>query len=197
MPVNWNPKTRRYVRNGKSIPPDSIRRWVLQTVGQARVRLTTIAEGFVNHRNTAEWFIKSRGELRAMHTALAMIAQGGRHQMTPKAWGRVGQMIKSEMEYLRQFERDVSKGVVSDAELLARVVNYGEAGYKVYSNMVKQREAEAGMYARRVLDDPDKSCDDCKAAASEEFVPAHEVKEIGDSQCLSLCRCDVEYAEVA
>jgi hypothetical protein len=197
MPVEWNKQTRRYEKGGKSIPPETVRRWVLETVEQAKANLKAIGEGFTTHRNTAEWVTASRSELRRMHTALAMVAQGGRSQMDVKAWGRVGNMIKSEANYLRQFERDLANGKVSDAQLLARVLAYGEGGYKVYQNMVKAREAEAGMFARRVLGASEKHCDDCLEAASPDFVPAHEVREIGDSQCGSLCHCDVEFAEAA
>jgi hypothetical protein len=155
-----------------------------------------MGDSYLDHRNTSQWIIDSRSELTKMHTALAMIAQGGREQMDVKSWGRVGQMIRSEAEYLRQFEIDLSKGEVSDAQMLARLIMYGEAGYKTYMGMVKAREAEAGMYARRILDDSvTEHCDDCISAASGDFVPASEVREIGDSQCSSLCHCDIEYAE--
>lgn len=194
MPIIWNPKTRRYVRSGRSLPPDSIRRFVIETVGLARTRLTTIAEAYINHRNVAQWFTGTKAELRAMHTAMAMIAQGGKLQMEAKSWGKVGQMIRTEMDYLRQFERGIANGAVSDAQLLARVIAYGEAGRKVYENMVKAREAEAGMYARRVLM-PGQNCEDCIEAASDEFVPADEVLEIGASTCGVFCNCLLEFAE--
>lgn len=193
--IIWNPKTRRYVRSGRSLPPDSIRRFVIETVGLARTRLTTIAEAYINHRNVAQWFTGTKAELRAMHTAMAMIAQGGKLQMEPKSWGKVGQMIRTEMDYLRQFERGVANGAVSDAQLLARVLGYGDAGYKIYTNMVKAREAEAGMFARRVTSGGADTCDDCFAAEAEGWVPAGDVREIGDSQCVSSCKCDIEYAE--
>lgn len=192
--IIWNPKTRRYVRSGRSLPPDSVRRFVIATVGLARVRLTTIAEAYLRHRNRAEWFLNTKGELRAMHTALAMIAQGGKLQMEPKSWARAGQMIRSEMDYLRQFERGVANGAVSDAQLLARILNYGDAGRRVYDNMVKRRESDAGMYARRVLGVAD-HCDECLAESSEDFRPVDDVPDIGSLQCLSLCMCTIEYAE--
>lgn len=195
MPIIWNPKTRRYVRSGRTLPPESVRRFVIETTGLARIRLTTIAENYIDHRNVAQWFTGTKAELRAMHTALGMIAQGGKAQMTPKSWGRVGQMIRSEMSYLREFERGVANGAVSDAQLLARILGYGDAGYKVYTNMVKAREAEAGMFARRVTSGGANTCDDCIAAELEGWVPADEVREIGDSQCVSSCQCNIEFAE--
>lgn len=197
MPTVWNTSKRWFERNGKPIPQERVRQWVLDTVEKAKGRLKGIGESYLEHRNTAQWIIEARTELTSMHTALAMIAQGGREQMDSKSWGRVGQMVKSEMEYLRKFEIALDAGEVSDAQMLARLAMYGEAGYKTYSNMVKAREADAGMYARRVLDDSAKEhCDDCVSAASDEFVPASEVREIGDSQCASLCRCDVIYVDM-
>lgn len=192
--IVWNPKTRRYIRSGRTLPPESVRRFVLETVGLARTRLTTIAENYIDHRNVAQWFTGTKAELRAMHTALGMIAQGGKNNMTQKSWGRVGKMVRTEFDYLREFERGIANGAVSDAQLLARVLAYGEAGRKVYENMVKAREAEAGMYARRVLM-PGLNCDDCIEAASDDFVPADEVLEIGASTCGVFCNCLLEFAE--
>lgn len=198
MPTNWNTSKRWYERNGKPIPQERIRQRVLDAVEKAKENLKAIGDSYLDHRNTAQWIIEARSELTSMHTALAMIAQGGREQMNVRSWGRVGQMVKSEMEYLRKFEIALANGEVSDAQMLARLISYGEAGYKTYSNMVKAREADAGMYARRVLNGSVKEhCDDCISAASDEFVPASEVREIGDSECGSLCHCDVEYAEAA
>lgn len=197
MSVAFNKKTRRYERDGKPIPPASIRKMVLATIERAKKRMRGIAAQLVNGTiNRPAWFLASRNEVKQMHTALAMVAQGGRAQMNAGSWGRAGQMIRSEINYLRGFERDIANGVRSEVQILADAIKYSDAGYKLYSNMVLTRERELGTgYARRVLDESAAHCEDCPELATEEFVPITEVAEIGASSCGSFCRCDLEYAD--
>jgi hypothetical protein len=160
--------------------------------------MESIAKGYLEHRNTAELAVSMRDEIRSMHTALAMVAQGGRDQMTNSSWAKVGNVVKTENTYLRGFERDVANGLQSDAQILARAISYAESGYRTYENGVLQREKDAGTgFARRVLDADAENCEDCPGLATEEFLPITEVAEIGDSICQSRCRCQIEYMEAA
>lgn len=196
MPVEWDKQKRQYIRNGKPIPPQSVRQLVLDVIEKAKERLSAIATKAGTNR--AEWFIESREELKRMHMALSMVAQGGRAQMNVRAWGRVGQVIKSEMEYLRGFERDIANGGQSDAEILARAIRYAAAGYKTYQNGVFAREKDAGVgFARRVLDPNAENCEDCPSLATDHFLPITEVAEIGASACGGMCRCELEFMEAA
>lgn len=194
--VEWDKQKRQYIRNGKPIPPASVRQLVLDVIETAKERLSNIA-GKAG-ANRAEWFIESREELKRMHMALSMVAQGGRAQMDPRAWGRAGQVIKSELEYLRGFERDIANGGLSDAQILARAIQYGESAYKTYQNGVFNRERDAGVgFARRVLDVNAENCEDCPSLATDHFLPITEVAEIGNSSCGGMCRCEVVFAEAA
>jgi hypothetical protein len=198
MPTIYNPKTRHFERDGKPIRPADVRQWVAETVNSAKARMESIAKGYVEHRNSAELAVSLREEIRNMHTAMAMVAQGGKDQMTNSAWAKVGNVVKTENAYLRGFERDVANGRQSDAQILARAMMYADSAYKTYENGVLQREKDAGAgYARRVLDDAAEHCEDCPSLATEEFLDITEVAEIGDSTCGGRCRCTIVYADVA
>lgn len=199
MSVAWNKEKHRYERDGKPIPPSSIRKMVLATIERAKERMRGIASQLVNGTiNRPAWFLASRNEVKRMHTALAMLAQGGRAQMDAGSWGRAGQMIRSELNYLRGFERDIANELRSEAQILADAIKYSDAGYKLWSNMVLEREKKLGTgFARRILDEGTEHCEDCPALATEEFIPITEVAEIGASSCGSFCHCDIEYAEAA
>lgn len=198
MPTEWDKKARRFIRDGKPVPPESVRRFVVDTVEAAKGRMESIAKGYLDSRNSAALYTEMLEEIRSMHVALAMVAQGGREQMTNSSWARVGNVIKSERGYLRGFERDVANGKQSDAQILARAIQYAESSYKTYENSVLQREKESGTaYARRVLDSGADHCEDCPSLATEEFLRITEVAEIGDSSCSGRCRCYLEFAEAA
>lgn len=74
-----------------------------------------------------------------------------------------------------------------------RASMYSDAAFPTYENSVVSREIDDGVtLGRRVLE-PGDNCEDCIAAATEEFVPLDELPEIGDSVCLSRCRCEFEF----
>ena len=71
---------------------------------------------------------------------------------------------------------------------------YADATYSTYANQEKMREADAGvLMGRRVTEGDDNVCDGCEAAASEEYVPLDELLDIGSADCLSRCRCWLEF----
>jgi hypothetical protein len=77
----------------------------------------------------------------------------------------------------------------------ARAEMYVEATYATYENNVLAREMDEGVtLGRRILEEGD-NCEDCIAAATDEFVPLSELPEIGDSVCMSRCRCEFEFGD--
>jgi hypothetical protein len=197
MAVEWNKQSRRYIRDGKAIPPASVRKMVLDTIGKAKERLANIAgQKIKGEINSPAWFVATRSEVKNMHTALAMLAQGGKGQMDVKAWGRTGQKIKSELEYLRGFQRSIERGELSDAQILARAIQYADASYVTYQQGVFNLEKMSGtQYVNWILDETAESCDGCKA--SEGVHPVNNAPELGSNECGGKCRCSYEFAEYA
>lgn len=79
-----------------------------------------------------------------------------------------------------------------------RVVNisemYPNAAYATFANNELFREKDEGVErARRTSEEDGNSCDECISAASDEWQPIDEVPEIGSLQCMSNCRCVIEY----
>jgi hypothetical protein len=78
-------------------------------------------------------------------------------------------------------------------QIINRAGMYPESAFATYENNVMMREGDEGVtLGRRVLEHGD-NCEDCIAAATEEFVPLDELAEIGDSVCQSRCRCEFEF----
>jgi hypothetical protein len=71
---------------------------------------------------------------------------------------------------------------------------YMDAAYGTYENSVKAREGEAGAVGvRRVCEDDSESCEECPALAADEYVAMDEITDIGDTPCMSNCRCFFEF----
>lgn len=79
-------------------------------------------------------------------------------------------------------------------QIVNRATMYAEAAYATYENNVVEREKDEGVtLGRRVLEEGD-NCEDCIAAATEEFIPLDEIPEISDSICGVRCRCSIEFS---
>lgn len=75
-----------------------------------------------------------------------------------------------------------------------RAQMYPDATYATHENNVKLREQDAGVLTgRRVTEKDGKVCEDCKNAASKEYVPLGQLLDIGESICKSRCRCTIQF----
>ncbi len=74
----------------------------------------------------------------------------------------------------------------------ARSQLYMESIYGTHENSVSDRESDAGVVSgRRVCEEDGASCDECVAAASDDYVPLDEIADIGSLTCMSNCRCEI------
>lgn len=79
-------------------------------------------------------------------------------------------------------------------EVESRSRQYMDSVYGQYENSVKAREGDAGAASvRRVTEGDDRVCDECDAAASDEYVSFDEITDIGDTICGGNCRCSFEF----
>jgi hypothetical protein len=193
----YNPRTRRYSSGGKTIPPERVREWASEVRSKAQERMKAVTEQFVAGKmNRAAWTIEMRSLISRSHGAVAMLAQGGKNAMDEKAWGRAGQRIKAESEYLRGFERDVANGKAgTEAQIIARAQLYANALHGTYERAVVAREKESGVRrVIRVLGVPTtEHCADCPGLAGEYDID--EAPEIGASECGGACNCYFETVE--
>jgi hypothetical protein len=80
------------------------------------------------------------------------------------------------------------------ATIESRAQMYPESSYATYENNVMAREWDEGVtLGRRICAEDDASCEECVSAATEEFIPLDEIPEIGTLQCISNCRCEIEF----
>lgn len=195
--MKWDGKKRRYLdAAGRAVSPQKVRRSVEEATAKASERLSAIAEEYRRGRiNAAEWFIQTRDELSGMHTALGMIAHGGKSQMSPARWGTVGQRVRYELDFLRRARaRLLSTDVASlGDDFAAKMGMHALAGNRSYEEIVRRREREAGVTHVIRHMTPGDNCDGCKAAKGEYSIES--VPPIGEQDCLSRCNCWLEYVE--
>lgn len=202
----WSVSKRQYVyaSTGRVVPQATIERWLEKAIAHAKSNLRTIGEDLIEGRiNRAEWAIRAGAELKNMHRALAMLANGGKAQMTNARWGRLGGKLQRQFAYFNRFAAQVD--ALSAEELqamhdkfLRRLEMYAGAGRNTYWHAARALAQElGGLMERNVLGASIQSCEGCLAEEARGWVQAGELSSPGDRECGSNCNCDIEFKEVA
>lgn len=202
-PFLWNPERRVYLyrSNSKVVPVAKLQNWAEIAVAQAKKNLRAIGQALLDGKiNKAEFALQSATEIKNMHRALAMLAEGGKSQMGASQWGRLGSELKQELSYLRRFSSAVDNveiGSLGD-KFLNRIESYGNAGRFTYINAVRARETDAGdSEERNVLGGSAHSCSECLDEAALDWQPAGTLSAPGGRLCGPGCNCSIEYRRVS
>jgi hypothetical protein len=198
----WAPNagsTGRYVNRatGRYVSELSVRADLDTYIVNKNAGLDALANQLRNREiSLADWQLQMRNEMRNMHNAAAMVAKGGREQMTYADWGRTGRELRSQYEYLDKWAADIASGKAPiDGRLNTRATLYGDASRGTYEQQRRVMAADKGNEEEcRILHSAE-SCDDC--AKWEVNVlgwqPIGTLPKIGDSICRTRCRCTMEF----
>ena len=170
----WDSRSRRYriTRAGASALGQRAGTYVGQArmvalrdayIAQAKVRTNALAAQIANGDITLQqWQIGMREVIKDTYINEYMLGAGGRNAMTQADWGRVGQMVRQQYEYVDNFARDIAAGRYSEAGIAARARMYPESASQAY---------ERGNTESRGMPQ----------------LPAYPGD--GSTQCLSNCKC--------
>lgn len=133
--------------------------------------------------------------IKSGQVAAALAAYGGRGAMTPERWGTVGQLIRTEYAYLRQFTADVLEGRQRwNGRMDARARLYGQAARRNYEAIRRRESASAGLqYERNVLHPAD-HCQQCQNQTALGPVPIGTLIPVGMRTCRSGCKCTLSFS---
>jgi hypothetical protein len=193
----WDKKKRRYVDRNGVVSPRRMRQEVERYIAEQKKEIAWKAELMIAGGITVSAFFNwMRERVNLIHDHTALKAYGGYREMTPARWGRIEKKVLEQYKYLSGFELDVNSAP-NLAEALwpvSRALSYADSAYGTYENSVKQRESDAGVVSgRRIAESDDRTCDGCANAATEDYIPLDQILDIGEAECLSNCRCYIEF----
>lgn len=189
----------RYKSSGHAVKPETVNGWVDKLAEKTQQNLGVIAE---EHRagkiNLPEWVIQTGEELKNAHRAVAIIAAGGKANMTQADWGFVGAQIRRELQYLNNFANEIENlppGSKLSSAFVSRAKSYGAAIYETYEKAKRRRITADGLadLEENVLEPGAQHCAGCLAASAAGIVPLGTLTAIGDRDCKSKCRCRIRY----
>ena len=144
----------------------------------------------------ADWQLQMRNEIRNMHNAAAMVAKGGRDQMTYADWGRTGRELRNQYAYLDKWAADIASGKVKlDGRLAQRAKLYGQAARGTYEQQRRTMAATGGNDEEMRILHAKESCTGptgCTTFAGY-WAPIGTLPNIGDLDCGANCACTWDY----
>lgn len=133
-------------------------------------------------------------ELRNLHVQMAVIGGGGRGNMTPTQWGRVGRRLRDEYAYMNGLIDDIQNARLTERQIRARMGQYANKVKTSFHGARQQVAVDAGLTESRRILNPADHCADCVRFAGLGWQPIGFLPLPGDnSECRSNCRCGIQY----
>lgn len=189
----FNPQNRTYYQGKRAIPRSDIREWIKQANDAERARLAKIGSDFssgIINRSEAE--LRAIAEITKHNSAVAVIANGGREQMTVKAWGRAAGPVKAERGFLRELFLSFDRGDVTKEQIATRLQNYSDAPSRYYENLFRDYAKDAGLkIEKNISGGSERPCSECPALTAAGDVPIGSTPAVGNRACKNGCGCRI------
>ena len=196
----------RYINraNGRFVPQQTIRLELDNVMDNITDRMVSLSQQFRAGTIDGRTFqTESIQLIKQTHLAAGAMEKGGWANMTQADFGRVGQIVRQEYAYFNNLISQIENGTQRlDGTLDNRMRLYGQAGRGTYHKFEREDRAGQGYdEVKRVLHGRD-NCKSskrpgCVEEAARGFVPLDELVLIGDTTCLSNCRCSLVYLRTA
>lgn len=193
----YDPVTGRYRgASGRFLSKKAMDALVDGKINQLSKQLRDYTKRLANGSITIDqWQGSVREAIKMSHIQAAIIGGGGKDRLTSSDWGRIGQRLRAEYNYLQNFASEILAERISVPMALARIGLYAESVRGSYweGNTIR-REREGYSLMRRILDSQAKHCEDCLRYARAGIVPIGSLPLPGQRcECRARCKCSVEY----
>lgn len=200
MAYTWNEGAGRFVNErGQFVAERTVRRVVDDVADAASERMRMASQSLLEGRTSlGAWQTSMQADIKLAHSSTAVIAHGGAEQMTFSRWGSVGQTIRGEYGYLRQFAAQIASGEQPlNGTLVSRAAMYGQASRVTFERTYGQGQQQRGYRTERNVLHSGESCSECRAQTARGTVPIGTLVPIGSRLCRSNCRCSLTYSRSA
>ena len=186
-----------------------VSRWTGKQVQDATVRravesynskfvgsnMDKVTEQFIDGKvDLPTWQKKMAGELKQGHVINATVGAGGRDNMDYSKWGRVGNQLRRQYNYLNNLAIEVKNGTVTPGQLRYRVKMYAKSVRTSYFAGEGIAKGEAGLTMEKRVTTSGAPCDPCKKDEGLGWQPLGTLPKPGtDCQGLTNCMCYMEY----
>jgi hypothetical protein len=192
---SFDPATRRYrnLETGRLVSGATVDNLALTQIDRFKQRLMDVTAGlFKDDISLGTWEKTVAGLLKTLHIQQHKLGVGN---MTQRDYGIVGNKLRSEYRFLRNFSADIAFGRLSENQIRARLAQYANAAWGSYQRGKREGFTRAGIRWEKRLLNSKVPCKDCPGYAYAGWVPAGFLPNIGENcECQSNCKCTLIYS---
>ena len=179
---------------GRFVSELTVRRDLDKYIDAKNAKLDSLTTQLRNREiSLADWQTQMRNELRTAHTNAAMVAKGGRDQMTNADWGRTGRELRTQYEYLDKWAADIASGKAPlDGRANWRAKLYGNASRDTFEQQRRAMAAEMGNDEEMRVLHAKESCAGCIQYAGY-WASIGTLPRIGSQDCGTNCLCTMVF----
>lgn len=193
----FNEAANRYIApNGRFVSSGTIRNELDRVLDASTENMAKLSQGLREGRiSLGEWQTSMMQEVKTVHIVGAAMERGGFFNMTQADFGRVGQIVRREYGFLRDFANDIASGKQKlDGILVNRARLYGQAGRDTYQTFARNKAANSGFDRVMSIRHAKDSCSECVYFDRREYpIDSKAYKPPGRRICRSNCHCSEKF----
>lgn len=196
MAYVWSTSTRRYRGpSGRFIPDgQALRSLEKDLAGLVTTTDQLAAEYRAGRLSLEAWRMEMQDIIKHVAIGSATLAKGGRAQMTPADFGRVGQRVREQYGFLEDWVQQIVSGEAPlDGRLTSRARLYVAAGRPTYVAVRAADVEDAGFDQEHSETRPAEHCDQCLIEEARGWVPIGTLIPIGQRTCKVNDHCLMHY----
>lgn len=184
----------RDTKTGRYLPRRAVREAVDGALDRGALDARGLADALRTRKlSIGDWELSMRRLIKNGHLAAAAAARGGWGRLSPADYGRVGQAVRGQYEYLRNFAREIEAGLPLDGRFASRSTLYAEAARNHYHAHERAQAATRGFDEERNVLHVAEHCDGCLEQDARGWVAIGELVPVGQRTCMARCKCSIEY----
>lgn len=193
----WNDAAGRYIdtRTGRFVSRQAVRDDLDAVLDGLTAKMDLVSQALVQGAiDLDEWQLQMMDLVKRAHLVSAAAQQGGWAQMTQADFGRVGQIVRREYDYLRRFAEQIASGEQPlDGNIGRRARMYGQQGRNTYYAFTRVEMRKRGYDQERNVLNPADHCEGCLEETAKGWQAIGQMVQIGQRTCKSNDKCSVEY----
>lgn len=196
MTFTWDAATGRYrLEDGRFVREDAVRRALDAVLNAQSATMRAATQQLIDGgMPLAAWQAQMMQAVKTVHLVGTATAVGGWQQMDDSWNGWTGQRIRAQYRFLAGFAADLASGRQPlNGAALTRIGMYAEAARSTHRAAQSRLAERRGMDQERNQLGSADHCAGCLSATAAGWVEIGTLVPCGSRNCLSRCRCSIQY----
>lgn len=177
------------------MPDETVRSTLDRVITVQTQQMRDLGQAMMEGRlSLADWQFQSMQAIKSGHLISLALAKGGWNNLDQSDYGWVGQRIRGQYAYLRDFAGQIASGRQPLTPMvLARSELYAEAARQTHRAAQRRAAQQRGLEQEKNQLGAADHCPGCLGETSRGWVPIGTLVPCGSRSCLARCHCSLTY----